>query len=65
MKHLLDELGKLWCIHMHVDMMWPFRGRYHCRVCRREYRVAFEMETASPIKGYGSKLQGAISFRRA
>jgi hypothetical protein len=41
-RHLIDRFGELWCIHTHASVMWPFRGRYRCSVCLREYRVRFE-----------------------
>ena len=42
MKRFLEEAGRIWCIHMHTGVMWPFRGRYRCRTCLREYPVPFE-----------------------
>ena len=44
MKRILDQIEELWCIHMHAGVMWPFRGRYQCRTCLREYPVRFETE---------------------
>ncbi len=42
MRRLIDRIEELWCIHMHGSVTWPFRGRYRCSVCFREYPVRFE-----------------------
>ena len=42
MRQRMDQLKQLWCRQMHAGAMWPFRGQYRCRVCLREYPVAFE-----------------------
>jgi len=42
MKQLLGQLGELWCTTMHTSVMWPFRGKYQCGICHREYAVPFE-----------------------
>jgi len=43
MRRLLNQIEKFWCVAVHNDVMWPFRGRYRCRVCNREYVVGFEL----------------------
>ena len=42
MSKLLDRIEELWCVHMHTATMWPFKGRYQCGVCLREFPVGFE-----------------------
>ena len=42
MKRLWQRIEEFWCINMHSGVMWPYRGRYQCRVCLREYPVPFE-----------------------
>ena len=37
-----DRISELWCRRMHSRAMWPFRGRYVCRQCLREYTVTWE-----------------------
>jgi len=43
MKKMLEWIEEFWCVNMHnSEVMWPYRGRYQCRVCHREYPVSFE-----------------------
>lgn len=37
----MATLEKIWCSFMHDSPMWPIHGRYACRVCGREYPVAW------------------------
>jgi hypothetical protein len=42
MKKLIERVEEFWCVNMHGKPMWPYRGRYVCRVCHREFPVRFE-----------------------
>jgi hypothetical protein len=55
MKRMIDRFEQLWCRSMHAQAMWPFRGRYRCQVCLREYPVTFEsVAQHSPAVGMRS-----------
>ena len=44
----MNRLEELWCKFMHDAAMWPMHGRYECRICGREYAVAWENPQRSP-----------------
>ncbi len=53
MRRFLDRIEEWWCVHRHAAVMWPIRGHYQCRVCLRQYRVAFEAAVdTSAASGY-------------
>jgi hypothetical protein len=37
----MNTLAKFWCFVAHDSAMWPIHGHYECRVCGREYPVAW------------------------
>jgi len=37
----MNTLAAFWCAVAHDSPMWPIHGRYACRVCGREYAVAW------------------------
>jgi len=39
---LMERISYLWCRHMHNAVMWPIHGAYRCRVCHRQFPVAWE-----------------------
>lgn len=45
---ILDKIGRAWCALMHDRITWPINGRYRCRSCWREYRVAWEEPAYTP-----------------
>lgn len=45
MKNLISDL---WCNMMHDAAMWPVHGHYECRVCGRQYPVAWERTEQRP-----------------
>jgi transposase-like protein len=47
MRSLWEQVKELWCVNFHSEIMWPFEGRYLCRVCQREFPVEFERTTES------------------
>ena len=64
MKRILERVEEIWCMSMHGQTMWPFRGHYHCGVCLREYPVQFESLVAKPRRE-SSFVTGGIAVRRA
>ncbi len=37
----MNTLAAFWCAVAHDSPMWPIHGHYECRVCGREYPVAW------------------------
>lgn len=37
----MNTLGTFWCFVAHDSATWPIHGHYACRVCGREYPVAW------------------------
>ena len=37
----MNTLAAVWCVVAHDSPMWPIHGHYECRVCGREYPVAW------------------------
>jgi hypothetical protein len=36
---LFQRWAEWWCYLFHSNTMWPLRGHYSCRTCRRTYPV--------------------------
>lgn len=43
MKHLVEEVERIWCSAMHSHVMWPVHGEYRCAVCLRAYPIPFAL----------------------
>ncbi len=56
MIRLIGQIETLWCMSMHRNVLWPFRGHYHCRTCFREYPVLFENPEAQIAERLGVSL---------
>ncbi len=39
---LSETIGTIWCRLIHDSPTWPIHGHYHCRTCRRTYRVPWD-----------------------
>ncbi len=40
-EEVMRSLAAWWCWIAHDALMWPVHGRYACRVCGREFPVAW------------------------
>jgi hypothetical protein len=64
MRKILQQVQKFWCINMHGELMWPFRGRYMCRVCLREYPVPFAAQMVE-TRHQPAYVSASVAIRRA
>lgn len=58
----LSIFGRLWCLLMHDEPMWPIHGMYECRDCGRRYAAFAE----APIAHEAGVVNGAgrLAFER-
>jgi len=46
-----EKIGALWCSFLHDSPTWPIHGHYRCRVCGRQYQVAWaELKSAMAVQ---------------
>jgi hypothetical protein len=65
MKRILDRVEELWCMSVHSQTMWPYKGRYQCGVCLREYPVPFEQPFVAKPRCETRFVAGGVAVRRA
>jgi hypothetical protein len=58
---MIEKLLTAWCRQMHDGAMWPMHGRYLCRQCLREYRLAWEDSSATETAGSAQRVVSAAS----